>query len=251
MEPYRFDARFLEHGLTAAALSLPEYAEPYRVLLVAADAPLRALLAAHPLLMADAPRDLRRRAPAFAQLSTRVTAPRHSQPPHRDHPHRPGDPRRFTLFWAERPRDHAHTFFVAESCAEELAEAAACWLLGNREAADAAALRITLFHADPRRVTRYPLPPSHVEAFAALVGGDPAAWSRLDALSRSTVTTRLLGNTEVATRLTEHLLDVLGPRAWRERWLRPRVVIADDSTLLHGRLGRGESGEGFFRVWLA
>ncbi len=250
MEPYRFDARFLEHGLTAAALSLPEYAEPYRVLLVAEDAPLRPLLAAHPLLVADAPPDLRRRAPAFAQLSTRVTAPRHSQPPHRDHPHRPGDPRRFTLFWAERPRNHAHTFFIEESCADELADATTGWLLGNREAAEAAALRVTLFHDDPRRVTRYALPPSHVFAFTSLVTGDPAPWLLLDALARSTVTTRLLGNTEIATRLTEHLLARLGARAWTEAWERPRVVIADDSTLLHGRLGRGESGEGFFRVWL-
>jgi hypothetical protein len=36
-----------------------------------------------------------------------------------------------------------------------------------------------------------------------------------------------------------------------ETWSEPCLVVADDTRCLHGRYGSGESGGGFYRMWLA
>lgn len=250
--PWRPD---LVDGLRAETLVLPEYDAPYQALRAAPDAPLLALLAEHPLIRVAVPADLRQRSPLFRDIQTQVTRSFHSQPPHRDHPHRVGDPRRYNLFWAESARRNASTYFLPDATAPEVARWLAEALRGQPDAWEAAAPRIAAYRDDPRMLSRYHVPAAAVGALEALLrDGDPGPWEGLDPLDQLTTLTRALGNTPLVTALLDRLFadlaDTCPGALTQEDWSEPCMVLADDTRLLHGRYGTAESGLGFYRIWI-
>lgn len=242
-------------GLSVEDLALAEYATPTRVIRTSEVAPLQDLLRRSPLIRLSLPTGWRRQVPVLDAVRSTVTSPVHSQPPHIDHPHRQGDPRRYNLFLAESPRVGACTYFLPGRLGPWVAAWLAGALAGDREAWAAASPRVARYHDDPLSLSRFRVPERAVQALVALTrDGDPGPWARLSPFGQLTTLTRTLGNTPLATTLLDRLF-VEVERAWPgaleiERWDEPRLIIADDTRLLHGRWGTGESGRGFFRVWL-
>ena len=239
-------------GVAHTTVALPEYDELYRMLVAQQGAPLLALLRARPLLRIPVPADLRQRQALFRGIHTQVTRTLHSQTPHIDFPHPPGDPRRFNLFWAEAPRQGAVTYFIPRDLSDAVADAMTAYIAENPDIQQASAPVLERYAADEGSLSRYPLPADVVEGYRALVfAGDARLWSQLSDFGKTTICARVLGNTEAGTRCVEHVLSCLGGRFWVERWQEPAVVLMDDTRLLHGRLGRGDSGGRFYRIWLS
>ncbi|MBL8617677.1 MAG: hypothetical protein JNM72_18865 [Deltaproteobacteria bacterium] len=236
-------------------VELPEYAGAYTVFRAATRGRLCALLDRADLVHMHVRSDLRAALPGFGQLSSRVSSGAESQPPHMDHPHRPGDQRRYNLFWAEHPREGATTYFLPLGLGPEVADLLEQHLHRNERAWAWSEPLVAAWKRDPRSLSRYLVPPEAIVAYADLVRyGRKAAWRRLSVDGRLMVTTRIMSNNSEATRMVEWLLCRLQQTHPGEvcsvAYTAPTVVIADDTALYHGRLGRGETGAGFFRRWL-
>lgn len=248
----RTGLRALFRGLSHGTACLPEYDDPYRLIHTAPDAPIRTLLSASPLVRIPVPSDLRACVSLFSSIETRVTRTLHSQTPHIDIPHTPGDPRRYNLFWAESPRQGALTYFIPRRHAVTLSRLLAELLRSNTKIQDASAPVLRSYATAPESLSRYPLPAAVVEGYRALVfDGDSAGWDELTVFGQTTVCARVLGNTTAATWCVRHILSALGDAVHIECWDRPQVVLADDTAFFHGRLGMGETGSAFFRVWIS
>lgn len=251
----RWDPRLLDR-LVPDSVDLPEYPNPYRILRLSAGAPLQEILAEHPVVRIAVPADLRARSPIFAALRDGITRSVHSQPPHHDHPHRSGDPRRYNLFWAEQPRRQAATLFFPSDATPLIATTLTRALCGDQDAWQRSLPMLQLYARDPIRLSRYRLPPSVVAAYARLLrDGDPRPWSDLTPFGQTTVTTRIYSNHAGSTCLLELILAALRATCpgWiiYEPWEEPALILADDTSGTHARLGYGESGEHFYRIWVA
>lgn len=243
-------------GLRSVTLDLAEYPEPFRMLSAAADAPLVALLGEHPVARIRVPPDLRAREPLFRAFDTSVTRSVHSQPPHLDHPHRPGDPRRYNLFWAERARANASTYFLPLGLLGPVAGYLTRFLRANAEAWEQSQPKLAMYAEDPLSMSRYLVPRAAIEAYVGLVReGVEASWSRLTPFGQVTTAARILGNTAVITEFLPAFfawVEAGYPGALHlERWSEPCLVLADDTRCLHGRYGSGESGGHFYRTWIS
>lgn len=243
-------------GLRVLSVDLPEYDEPYRILEAEPASPLRRALDEHPLIRVPVPPDLRARVPAFRDLDTQVSRSFHSQPPHQDHPHRPGDPRRFNVFWAEEARANASTYFLPLAREPEVAAFLSAALRGSAEAWEASQPKLSTYAEEPLLMSRYLVPVEAMRAYVALVrDGDAGPWSALTDFGQIITAARILGNTPVITELLPAFFAWMDARfpgeLYVERWAEPCVVLSDDTCLLHGRYGRGASGAGFYRMWLA
>ncbi|MFT4975536.1 MAG: hypothetical protein ACI8S6_001423 [Myxococcota bacterium] len=239
-------------GVSHERITLPDYDEPYEIMALRPDAPLARILAEHGVVRIPVPQTLRASTPLLAPVRTQVTRTLHSQTPHIDFPHPPDDPRRYNLFWAEAPRRGAATYFIPISHADALVEHLTAFLSGNAMVWAASQPVLARWAEDPTALSRYPLPAAMVEGYARLVrDGDRRGWARLSDFGKTTIAARVLGSTLAATRCVEAILTELADVAHVETWDRPLLVAADDLRFFHGRLGVGDSGGAFFRVWLS
>jgi len=238
-------------GLQRRLVQLPDYDEPYELIEMDPRSTLARLLRAAGAVRVPVPADLREQHPLMGAVSTRVTRTLHSQTPHIDFPHPPGDPRRYNLFWAEQPRQGARTFFIPRRCTDSLVRLMTAFLAGSAAVWADAEPVIVRWADDPRSLSRYPLPDHMVHAFTRLVyDSDTSGWERLSAFGKTTVCARVLGNTVAATQCVDAILSGLGDAVLVEEWKEPVILIADDTQFFHGRRGVGETGGDFFRIWL-
>lgn len=240
-------------GLQRAQIRLPDYDGLYNMISVPPGSPLAHLVARAGAVRIPVPADLRARAPLLAPVRTRVTRTMHSQTPHIDFPHPSSDPRRYNLFWAETPRQGACTYFIPAQHGADLCAALTDFLCGNTGVWDRSAGLVARGRQQPAVLSRYPLPDLMLDAFEDLTRhADDRRWQRLSAFGQTTIAARVLGNTTDATRCVEAILGALGAdRVLVETWDEPLLVVADDTRFFHGRLGHGDSGGAFFRVWLS
>ncbi|MEL6348185.1 MAG: hypothetical protein AAFV53_34065 [Myxococcota bacterium] len=238
-------------GLQHGQVRLPEYPTPYSLIQMKPDATIARRLQQHALIRIAVPDDLRQVEPLFSPVHTKVTRTMHSQSPHIDFPHLDRDPRRYNLFWAEAPRTGAATYFIPLTHAAQAERLLQDFLCGNAEVWAMAEPIFAAHRNDPASLSRYPLPQLAVDAFTVLTrDGDDTLWRQLSGFGQTTVSARVLGNTVAGTRCVSHILANLNGIAYLETWRRPYVILFDDTRFYHGRIGVGDSGGDFYRVWV-
>ena len=249
------DGERLLAELVEDQIQLPEYPGEYSVFRAPPDGQLMNVLAQGDLVRMRVRPDLRSVLPPFARFRSRIATTVESQPPHLDHPHRPGDLRRYNLFWAEYPREGASTYFIPRSLGPWVADFFEDHLRNNPTAWAWSERLVAAYQRDPRLLSRYVVPERVITAYVDLVRwGRTENWRQLSVDGRLTVTTRIMSNNPETTRLVGLLLRTLAdahPNAIvNTSYPEPTVIFADDTALYHGRFGQGDSGTGFFRTWL-